>query len=158
MANKALIQSGGDGTAVPSGAVGEERKQSMTISLATGFTNAVAKNITTNPIVLDAGTWEMSAHGYINAGTGDTVQQCIFAISTVSATIPAAADTHSVPDVSGQIKVIWTGSMLNNGQSVAISPYRVTVTSPTTYYFVGHAGHSGGTCALHGIYRAIRIA
>jgi hypothetical protein len=158
MTQKALLQSAGDGTAVPAGYVMESQRQSTTLSAATGFTNGTAKNITISPLVLNPGAWEISFNGFINSGSGDTVTQCVFGVSTTSATQPVGNDTFSVPDSNGQIKIVWTGSILNNGFCISIAPYRIVLATQTTFYFVGTAFHTGGTCTLSGSIMASRIA
>jgi len=158
MTQKSLLQSAGDGSAVQVGCVGEEQRQSTVLSAATGFTNGIAKNITSSPIVLNPGVWEISCNTVFHALTGDTMTVCVIGVSTTSATQPSSSDAWGVPDSSGQIKFLWTGSLASNGTSLSISPYRINISSQTTLYFVGTATHTGGTFTISGSIKATRIA
>lgn len=144
------------GTAVPANYCGEVISQSVVKSSQTGFTTGVARNITANPLQLGAGTWEISANIYAESGAADTMTQWFVGISTTSATLPTL-DTSGVPDSNGQIRYAWNGSILNNGISGAISPYRLIVTSSTTLYLVGQISHSGGAALICGQIKAVRI-
>lgn len=145
------------GTAVPAGYVGEVLTQSVVKSAQTNFTNAVTRNITSNPLILTAGTWEVSANFYAENGAGDTMTQFVVGLSNTSATFPPS-DTVGVPDSNGQIRFTWTGSIVTNGISGSIAPYRVTVTGSNTLHFIGFLAHTGGTAFICGQAKAVRIA
>lgn len=64
MTQKALLQSAGDGTAIPAGAVGEVKYLNTNASSSAAFVSG-------NPLTLSAGIWFLSAQATIQ-GTGPT--------------------------------------------------------------------------------------
>lgn len=110
--------------------------RSVNISLTTNTTVNVAS------VSLTAGDWDVRGLvGYSLSG-GTTATSFINAISTTSATLPAA-DTLAVPDSAGQVTVQEnSATTLVTGAGdyiLSIPPSRVSIASTTTYYLVARS-------------------
>jgi len=73
MANKQLLQSAGDGTAVPAGYVGEVKSASAVSASSTSTNATIVYSNATNELLLDAGVWHIYyADSYYKDNSGIT--------------------------------------------------------------------------------------
>lgn len=135
--------------AAVAGNVGEEIP-----AIQSTFTNytttATYQNITS--ITLTAGDWDISAFGSIsaNGATVTTSSNAIFVISTTTASAAGAVEGKNIHYVDEN----FLGSSI---QSMAISPYRVSISGSTTYYLNSQATFTLGNPQFVGSIRARRI-
>jgi len=141
MTQKALLQSAGDGTAVPAGYIGEIKYQEDNLTpVTTTFVTGTA-------LLVTKGTWFVQVFGS-GQGTGRTSQSVGFSTDSVSTTF-----SDQVP---GQ--TIFQMAIGSDGRGFAFSTSVVTIASDTTYYVksLSFGANSSGT-GKHYI-RFIRIA
>ena len=133
MTAKALLQSAGDGTAVPAGAIGEYRTSGQVSAALTGSGAAVTS------LLLTPGVWLLSGQMCNDvSGSVGAAAYTIMAISTTSTSLSEqtgiARMTYAMNSVGG-----------NGAGAGTISNYRVNVTSNTTYY-LNAATSANHTC------------
>jgi hypothetical protein len=127
MANKSLIESGGDGTAVPSLGVGETFIDTSTTGYSSTHVNLISRT-------LQPGRWRISAYSDIDI-SGSVYAR--ISISTTSATMDLST-RMSTPIVasSGALSSIHTATVVN-------------IATPTTYYLVGHTNSVPSSQAIN---------
>lgn len=156
MTQKSLLQSAGDGTAVPTGYVGEVLKQTRAIGSALSLTSGIPTNITS--ITLPAGNWLICANINFVGASATTIGANTFisSISTLSATLSDADGGYTS---TGQSQVIAAVSLTSSGSSYGlVNPSYVLNTSGTTLYLVARAQFSAGAITAYGAIWATRIA
>lgn len=121
------------------GAVGEF------ISAAKVTATACLNNATINIISISLGAGDWDVEGCANAVFTGTPQFIAFAITTVSATLPAT----TVPGVAG-----FETSAPH--PSLATGTLRVLAAAATTVYLIGTASFSSGACSMQGTIQARR--
>ncbi len=122
-----------------------------TVSAYTNFTTtATYQNITS--ITLTAGDWDLSAfYTYSsNSATITAAANAIFVISTTTASASGATEGKNISYVP-QAALLGTSFF-----SDAISPYRVSPTTTTTYYLNAQAAFTVGNPQYVGSIRAVR--
>ena len=145
-----------DGSSAGTGKIGETFFVSLATTSANSLVNNVAENIPASSITLSAGEWEISgAIGYLLSSA--TVTDIDFGISTTSNTLPSSSFLAN-PSAGQYAHTDYIGSTtLSIRKQYTIPTYTVSVTSPTTIYFVGRAAFSAGSVSAFGYYRAKRI-
>jgi hypothetical protein len=150
MSNKQLLQSAGDGTAVPAGYVGEVISAESNTFTTTGLAN----NSTTGflSITLTPGTWLISASQSFlqNSSTGTAAGSVLSDVSATGNTI--AGFGASVVDIG-----IWPSN--NVSQATITHPSFVYSTATSkTIYLNNYMLFTLGTPSRKGTIRAVRIA
>jgi microcystin-dependent protein len=147
------------GSAIASGFVGEVLSATKLRSAASSISNTIAANVTASPLVLTEGVWEVSGMVGYDPVTTLTSTSFYACISKTSGTF-SAADTLGVPNSDGEVRAQILGNAGDNDVTVSIPPVRVYVPSESTvsYYLIGRADFSAGTCNVYGSLRAVRIA
>jgi hypothetical protein len=131
MAKKQILQQSGDGTAIPTGMVGEvyESVNSSGTSVAnTGFT-------TITSITLQPGTWDIGFN--------------VFAESTglTAITFGVASATNSSTGWNASYNALGVAANSSTYPYALLSGYRVNISSATTYYLTGQVtGAASATC------------
>lgn len=137
------------GSVVPVGMLGEQLSQNRLDSSPLSLTTATASNVTSTALTLQPGTYEIG--GFIGLqGTATSLTLIAASIGTSSATLANFNDSR-----------IQDGASRNLSASNYQTPlpfFRVTISSVTTYYLVGYAVFSGGSCNIWGKIQATRIA
>lgn len=151
MTQKALLQSAGDGTAVPSGYVGEVISASQA-----GTTISVTANtwtdITGCSITLTAGTWDLNAYVHANNSAPSGFVYWAAGITTTAG--------NNGPTAYGE-RVGYSTSAPNStiGNTIIINSFRLNLSSNTTYYLKAFVPTgTTGFSAWAGTIRAVRIA
>lgn len=144
MANKQLLQSAGDGTAVPAGYIGELRT-------ATNDANSIASGTirNTGTLTLTPGVYLMWATlGTDFSSTNPNVTKLEISLSTTSA-------AHNMTYKSS----FPVPSTIANGfGKLSTAPAVITVTTSTTWYGVGTITASGNVDYQYTSLNAVRIA
>lgn len=110
------------------GNIGEETNS--IISTYTNYTTTATYQAITS-ITLTAGDWDISAFGTFNSNTATVTaaSNAIFAISTTTASAAGATEGLNIVYLP-QAALVGTSK-----ESIAIPPYRVSISGTTTYYF-----------------------
>jgi hypothetical protein len=137
MTQKALLQSAGDGSAIPAGYVGE-----LTARTTVNVTNLTGSTVNAATLLLTSGNWLIFFNGQ---GGGSTVG------SRVSLTISTSSATEDT-DFS------TVGTVSSISQPFSMSMIRVISTSGQNVYLTARAPDSGTTMYLSGRIQAIRIS
>lgn len=155
MVTKSLVTQGGDGTAVPSGMVGEVISQERLRASALTITNGTVANVTANPIPLTPGRWIINAAISIETGAATTLSEPYFSISLASATINGPVGTHnSSGEIQKRTNISMSASVINQ---VDILGMPINITSNANYYVTVRANLTG-TVTTFGSIWATRIA
>lgn len=133
MTQKALLQSAGDGTAVPAGYVGEVKSiiQSVAINIATGsnFTNI-------GSVLVPKGVWKLSAQMTVATGGAMTFNEALtIGYSTDSSTSFSDQDLSQTRSNNCFGSNIINTSITNTRNAVVADFGVLVVASDTTYYF-----------------------
>lgn len=142
MANKQLLQSAGDGTAVPAGYVGE-----VLTSTATASSPGSSQQFNVTSKLIPKGTWMI--FGSWTFGGGATSQtQSFGGLSTTSG------------NGLGTLQFPITFNPSASGLILNSAPFVVNLISDTTYYLAARSDFSGGgnSSSVTGTLTAIRIA
>lgn len=132
------------------GDVGEYVSSTVALADKVSLTTDTAANITS--ISLTAGDWDVSAIGIVNGAAGTLLQYMIAGISSVSATMPAAAEQGTISyGTSGQ------AVFASNDVSTALPVNRYSISGTTTVYLVAKAGFTTSTCGAYGRISARRV-
>jgi len=146
-----ILQSNGitDGSSASAGIVGEEIIS--TISTYTNYTTTVTYQAITS-ITLTAGDWDISAIATFSSNTATitTASNAIFVISTTSASASGSTEGLNIIYLP-QAALVGTSK-----ESVAITPFKVTISATTTYYFNTQAAFTLGNPQYVGTIRARR--
>lgn len=114
-----------------------------------GVSVAIGTPVNITSITLSAGDWDLSAQPYASHSASVIVNSFRFSLSTTSATENLVA-----PYWSG-LAVPYTS---NGGvNTLPISPIRISLATPTTYYLVAFTNSSGGGMTAYGSLRARRM-
>lgn len=137
-----------DGSAAPSGYIGEVVTSTIASGSAVSLTTATVTEIT--HIDLSPGCWELRAN-LIFVGTGITSTELQGLIATASGT-----------SVTGQVtaNTLFCTPFLEGGStstSGAIPTWQQNITSATSYYLKAKATFTVGTCTGYGSITATRI-
>lgn len=128
------------------GDYGEYDAQSRVESSRGNVATATAVNVTSSPLALTAGDWDIEAT-VVAYSNSNAITQLVAAISKTSATLPAA-DTNGVP-TSGEYMRIWDMPSTSPGaggkMSIVLPRIRASVGSTTNFYLVFRAAYTGGT-------------
>jgi hypothetical protein len=111
----------------------------------TSLTSNTLTNITS--ISLPAGDWEVSGNILFTVGAGASMTIAQSAVSSTSATLPAAPLYAQISGISLGAGAQWT---------IEAPVQRINVSSTTTVYLVTLAVFSGGTTTATGVIRARR--
>ena len=147
MTQKALLQSAGDGTAVPQGYVGEVRSfvQSAPINISsnTNWTNL-------GSVIVPKGTWEVYGYSVITqTGSASFSEGCTIAYSLDSTSGFSDFDTSAAR--TNTIAASMTATAVTQARFVASGTFGVlNVLSDTTYYFKFRNVISSGSVDLIG--------
>lgn len=146
------------GTAVASGYVGEELKQSRVRSAGVSLAaSGTVYNVTASALPLTAGIWELTAAVGVSDNS-TTITALDAAISTTTAAMPGN-DTVAVADSNGQIRMRLEIDVATGGDySMGLPPARASLSGSATYYLVIRAIYTGSAPNAYGSIRAIRIA
>lgn len=133
MTQKNLLQSAGDGTAVPSGYVGEQVSASNPTGVAVG---ASGSYVTVTSITLQPGIWNIEG-------------RITFAASAFSGTFLAGGISTSSTsmDVLTQLTSIYPSNLSAADLYTPIYSRYVNISIVTTYYLVGRMDYSSQTGA-----------
>lgn len=112
---------------------------------AVALTTATAANITS--FQLTAGAWDVSAIGYFAGAASTNITRLTLGISTSSASLGGNVSGNYAEAYYGSGGIVPTASFT---PSVAIPPYRVTLTTTTTLYLVMAATFTVSTAAGFG--------
>jgi|NOAtaT_7_FD_contig_61_3943662_length_3483_multi_2_in_0_out_0_2 hypothetical protein len=153
MTQKAQLQSAGDGTAVPTGYVGEYKE-------ALGNYTAVGNNVFTatgnSGVALTSGVWDIQGFYTINAASGTSVTKYLGVLSTSSLNDEIGVDYTRAAATNQFSSKIGNGS---DSDRVSTPIYRVVVPSGSTitYWPKIRVEHNGTVNATASIF-ARRIA
>jgi hypothetical protein len=145
MTQKALLQSAGDGSAIPAGCVGERLDGTwLNPSNAVGIKNAFSINLT-------SGTWMIYGKVYMQSAGATGYIEIFCSISTVSNTSDNSSSLNNV------------NSTVSRDVICSSLPRCLTVSGPTPVYFVvsnslGGGSFSAGWQQAASSFYAIRIA
>ena len=146
MAQKAINTLGADGTAIPTGFVGEELTQSQITSVNFGTSGTYFDACS---VVLTPGIWDLTGSAYCGSA-GATVT----AMEGFIGTAAGNNNTGRLFYANAFGIFIPNGSMNSSG---CVSGYRVVVTSNTTYYLKLTANYSVSTPQYYAKIRAVRV-
>lgn len=147
MTQKALLQSAGDGSAIPAGCVGEVRQETTT---ANGGTNTVANTTPTavRVLIVPAGVWDIIGYCSVSALPASPVRQLLSLGTSV------ANGTQAIYRSDTMYPASLTGSLTTYTPIV-----RFEFSSQSTIYLTMFSqGSSGNTTVDQAQIRAIRIA
>jgi hypothetical protein len=153
MAKKQILQQGGDGTAVPTGMVGETITTGPTESLG-----ASSSGVTLGTLPLTKGKWLVSVSGSIIVSS-PAVTNAAWAIRlTTNATLnPSNSDCYNnIGDSIGGNASVQESTVLRGHAS---GNFIITITNDTTYYLRGaYTAVGGGSIGIKGLAIATRLA
>lgn len=135
------------------GNVGEYVSSSVVFGSAVSLTTSTAANITS--ISLTAGDWDISALGYFNAGATTNINLAEVSISTTSAT-----RNNATVGAFTQLAYGNPSGLVLGGSGViseSIPTFRVSIATPTTYFFVGYSVFTVSTNTAYGMIHARRV-
>lgn len=139
-----------NGSNAATGSVGEYLSTVVTSGSPVSMTTSgTVYNIAS--LALTAGDWDIRAMASLLPANTTSVTQLFASISTTSATL------NTVP---GQISGYFSNATVFNGSTIitqSIPDYRISITTPTTYYLVMQSTFTVSTCSGYGIISARRI-
>lgn len=138
--------------AAAAGSVGEYVSSPVALVSAVALTNGIAATVTSIP--LTAGDWDVDIQGYFTGGATTVFFYGLVSISSVTNTLDTTIGKYSYifGQASGTPFASLTTQVSNN-----IVPYRISLASPSTIYFVAQSAFTTSTCSAYGIVRARRI-
>lgn len=134
------------------GNVGEYVSSSVVFGSAISLTTSTAANITS--ISLTAGDWDISALGYFNAAGTTNI-----ALAEVSINSTSATRNNATVGAFSQLAYGAAGLVLGGTGviSESIPTFRVSIATPTTYFFVGYSVFTVSTNTAYGMIHARRV-
>lgn len=153
MTTKAILQTAGDGTIIPSGYVGETQTASGS------YTGATTAGTTLATLPLTAGVWAVTWSGASVYSSGSvSVLEWNIALTTNVAATPSVTDYYNTPSTNigfGNSASVTTVQCRGN-----VSQTTTLVLSASTTYYLRAAmtATGGGSIGLKGSVTAIRIA
>lgn len=135
---------------VNAGGVGEEITSTLVMGSAISLSTGTAANVTS--ISLTAGDWDVSGSAIFNGNAATTVTYIQASISSTSATL------DTTPGRIGGMGFITTTTLYasNSINTVALPPYRISLSGTTTIYLVVQSAFATNTANAYGILRARR--
>jgi hypothetical protein len=148
MTQKQLLQGAGDGTAVPTGFIGESTFVAGTNSALTTGINLKVQTYT----LPSAGVWMITCCAEF-AGSATACPQQILSINTTD----AFSVTPSITVSQGQIAGTSTSPVVSNS-TLQLQPLFVSTATASSVYIYARASFTGGTLSAQSFIRAVRIA
>lgn len=152
MPNKQLLQSSGDGTAVPRGYVGEIITSSIEVSAA-----ASNAGITVGSVLLSSGVWRIEALSSYTNSSGILTAGLVQGLITTNSSLNPTGGFLDIDSGGYQTALIFSAS--NQPKGNCGNSVMVTISSNITYYNrVAWTTTGGGSIGIKGYIRATRIA
>lgn len=146
-----------DGTGPCSGCVGEEIFSSVSPS-TTSLTSG--SPLTTTSIVVPAGTWDLSATAAFQTGTTTSVTQYLMVVSKTTNSLGGTNSGSYANPTSGEVRAAISQAAGVPGSTevttVSITPYKITLTTQTTFFLVLAPTFTVSTMTGGGMIRAVR--
>lgn len=133
------------------GSYGEYLSSTVTSGGAVSLTSTTAANVTS--LSLTPGDWEVYINASFVGGTLTTVLSGIAGISTTSATLDFTTPGKYSVFPAANSTIFQSSESLN----VLVGPYRLSLSTTTTTYFVCRGDFSTSTMSCYGILSARRM-
>ena len=150
--NGVHIKGATNGSAIPAGYIGEE----LVSVNSTGLFLVTNTNTNITSLTVTAGIWDLSAIMNAAAASAISITRWWFSVSKTSATVASSYGYWA----SGEITINnLEGSSTFGEYGASISPGRIILTTPTTFYLVTKAIHTNGPTDVtaRGQLRALRV-
>ena len=136
------------------GNVGQVIESNIASGSAVGISSNTATTIT--QITLTAGDWDIECIAYYTGGSTTASIYRSVSISTTTNSLNLTVPLYNiVPDYGQTAYSSTTGNA--SGLGVLVPPYRVSISSNTTYYMVAQATFTVSTTSVYGYIRGRRV-
>lgn len=150
--NGVHVKGAADGTAIPAGYIGEE----LVSVNSTGLFLVTNTNTNITSLTVTAGIWDLSAIMNAAAASAISITRWWLSVSKTSATLASNYGYWA----SGEITINnLEGTSTFGEYGSGITPGRISITTPTTFYLVTKAIHTNGPTDVtaRGQLRALRV-